>query len=109
MPDVHVRMRIPLPVTQIVATPAMIFAHWLPLRNEDSVEAKDADLSIRLWFDPTCVKDGETATSVLEWANVLARVVNAEVAIEGVGDDLFRCITARARGDYDTAKDQWDA
>lgn len=87
--DILVRMRIPV----ISESEAMLFWAWLPTSEEDSLVVTQNGMTLKLYFDLSCLKGPLRPTETRQlseprWSLVWAEKVIADVTVEGVSDEL---------------------
>ena len=88
-----VRMQIPVSSDDNTRQ-SIAFKQWLPMKEEDAIILSYDDLSIKLWFDLSCVESLEEISeeAISKWNNVRANKVNVDIGIDNVPDDLAEFI-----------------
>jgi hypothetical protein len=82
-------MTIPIQAQRIVSVPSLLFARWLPIKEDDMIVVEDAGLTLRLWCDMSCTSWSEKdATELPSCANVPVHAVKVEVQVKEVSDEL---------------------
>ena len=94
--DIVVHMEIPLLADQLVSTPALIFASWLPEKENEFITVDDEIGVLKLWFDRRCWSSSGRGHAVSEHINVLVSKIYADVMIADLSDDLVAYIKLTA-------------
>src|SRR5436190_2715391 len=95
--ELVVKLRVPIAVSSIVPTAALIFSKWLPLKRDEALQRRDDGLTAYIWFDITTTWWGHQMKEedLPKHINVCAHFVNIDVVITGVADELAAYIRDR--------------
>lgn len=85
-----IRMEIPI-------EPALIFSHWLPIKEYDFIRIDKENMMLKFWFDLKCTMHlGELDEAELSrWTNVGAIKIFADVTVKKVRNELLEYIKNR--------------
>lgn len=95
--ELIVKLKVPIAVSSIVPTAALIFSKWLPLKPDDALQRSIDGLTAYVWFDITTTwwADQMKEEDLPRQINVCTHFVNVDVVIKSVADDLAAYIRAR--------------
>jgi hypothetical protein len=99
MPDLIIRMLIPIPTGPGIGAPALTFSQCLPLGEDQGIKVENENLSLRLWFDisSTYWASQPTVEELPRMVNVLAHHINAEITVRDVKNELLAYMQNRDR------------
>ena len=91
MPELLIRLTIPIPVDEVVSVPALTFTCWLPIGDPHAIYVTEGDLSLKLWFDikSTWWASHPKEEDLPKMVNVLAHEVYADVTVRDVELELL--------------------
>lgn len=91
MPDLTIRMTVPIQSDSVVSAPALTFSHWLPLGDTNAISVTRNGLSLRLWFDmaSTTWASENKEEDLPKMVNVLAHRLYADVTVSDVDPALL--------------------
>jgi hypothetical protein len=97
MPELVVRLTIPILVERIVDVPALTFTHWLPTSDADAINVDQGNLSLRLWFDVNCLGflDKTTEEELKKHINVIVDRAYADVTVRDLDASLLEYVRKR--------------
>ena len=91
MPELLIRLTIPIPVDEVVSAPALTFTRWLPIGDPHAICVTEEELSLKLWFDikATWWASHPKEADLPKMVNVLAHQVYADVTVCDVELELL--------------------
>ena len=97
MPDLTIRLTVPIPAGRGVSAPGLTFSRWLPLGAEDAIRVVEGDLSLSLKFqvESTWWAHQMTAEDIPNTVNVLAHRAAADVTVANVQPELLAYLQRR--------------
>jgi hypothetical protein len=97
MPDILVRLKIPIPAERTVGVPALIFSRWLSLGEHEGIVKIDGELELTLWFDIRSAHwaSGPTEEDLEKHINVPAHYVYSDVRVKSIDQELIDYIISR--------------
>lgn len=97
MPDLLIRLTIPIdPDDRPPGTP-LIFNRWLPIEDAQAIRVVKDDLAVKLWFGMRSILHGadRTPEDLPRIHNVLAYTVFADITVRNVSADVLSYIARR--------------
>ncbi|MFN7916328.1 MAG: hypothetical protein U0Q55_13390 [Vicinamibacterales bacterium] len=94
MPDLKIRLTIPILTGPGVSAPGLTFARWLPLDPGDAIHIAEGDVTVRLAFQIESVwwANELPAKDIERTSNVLAHRLYAGVTVAGVTPELLEYV-----------------
>ncbi len=94
MPDLKIRLTIPIRMGPGVSAPGLTFSRWLPLESRDAIQIVDGEYFVRLAFQVESVwwADQPNAADIPRSNNVLAHRLYADVTVSGLAMELLNYI-----------------
>lgn len=97
MADLHVHLKIPIPVEEVIGAPALTFARWLPIGDTHAINVEEENIYLKLWFDITSTwwATQHKEEDLPHMTNVLAYRVYADALVREVPDQLVQYMVQR--------------
>jgi len=97
MADLLVHLEIPIPTEPLVGAPALTFARWLPIGDNQAINVEWDSIALKLWFDITATwwASQRKEEDLPHMVNVLAHRVFADAVVCDVPDDLLQYMAQR--------------
>jgi hypothetical protein len=116
MSELFVQLKIPIPTEPLVSAPALTFASWLPIGDNQALHVEQEDITLKLWFDITSTwwASQHKEEDLPHIDNVLAHRIFADAIVQVVSDQLVqymvqRDFTRRPTKEEEALQQEYDA
>lgn len=108
MPELQVRLELPIPSARADNESSIVFTRWLPLQETDAISLSRGRFTVKFWFNILCTDAPSeyTEEELPRWINVNASRIFADVVIAEIPSALLAYMRQRKVGQPVPAESQ---